>query len=233
MIKTCNIQCNYCNRKYSCPNENRPGVTNELIKPENVHQIISESLIKFPNLKIAGIAGPGEALAEPETIYKSFKTVKENFPQLKLCLSSNGVKIAESIDLIKELGIDYVTVTINTLNPLTASKIYNDKKPDIIVKKQMQGVKELQNIGVTVKINSVVIPEINYQDLTEVAKFAKDNKIFAQNLIPFFPVQGSAFENLKAPSKEQMQIIREECSKYINQITHCKRCRADAIGTLE
>ncbi len=23
----CNIQCNYCNRKYDCANENRPGVT--------------------------------------------------------------------------------------------------------------------------------------------------------------------------------------------------------------
>ena len=26
----CNIQCNYCNRKYDCSNESRPGVVSEL-----------------------------------------------------------------------------------------------------------------------------------------------------------------------------------------------------------
>ncbi len=26
----CNIQCNYCNRKYDCANESRPGVVSEL-----------------------------------------------------------------------------------------------------------------------------------------------------------------------------------------------------------
>jgi nitrogen fixation protein NifB len=30
----CNIQCNYCNRKYDCANESRPGVVSELLTPE-------------------------------------------------------------------------------------------------------------------------------------------------------------------------------------------------------
>jgi nitrogen fixation protein NifB len=29
----CNIQCNYCNRKYDCANESRPGVVSELLTP--------------------------------------------------------------------------------------------------------------------------------------------------------------------------------------------------------
>ena len=31
----CNIQCNYCNRKYDCSNESRPGVTSERLTPEH------------------------------------------------------------------------------------------------------------------------------------------------------------------------------------------------------
>ena len=27
----CNIQCNYCNRKFDCANESRPGVVSELL----------------------------------------------------------------------------------------------------------------------------------------------------------------------------------------------------------
>ena len=30
----CNIQCNYCNRKYDCSNESRPGVTSGKLSPE-------------------------------------------------------------------------------------------------------------------------------------------------------------------------------------------------------
>ena len=30
----CNIQCNYCNRKYDCVNESRPGVTSTVLSPE-------------------------------------------------------------------------------------------------------------------------------------------------------------------------------------------------------
>ena len=30
----CNIQCNYCNRKYDCSNESRPGVVSERLTPE-------------------------------------------------------------------------------------------------------------------------------------------------------------------------------------------------------
>ena len=36
----CNISCNYCNRKFDCVNESRPGVTSEILKPE-------EALEKF------------------------------------------------------------------------------------------------------------------------------------------------------------------------------------------
>ena len=29
----CNIQCAYCNRKYDCVNESRPGVTSTVLSP--------------------------------------------------------------------------------------------------------------------------------------------------------------------------------------------------------
>jgi len=30
----CNIKCNYCNRKYDCVNESRPGVTSTILTPD-------------------------------------------------------------------------------------------------------------------------------------------------------------------------------------------------------
>ena len=37
----CNIQCNFCNRKYDCANESRPGVVSELLTPEEAaHKVL-------------------------------------------------------------------------------------------------------------------------------------------------------------------------------------------------
>ena len=38
----CNIQCNYCNRKYDCANESRPGVVSEKLTPDQaVRKVIA------------------------------------------------------------------------------------------------------------------------------------------------------------------------------------------------
>ncbi len=59
----CNISCNYCSRKYDCPNESRPGVTSEVLSPEEALNKYIEVKKKISELKVLGIAGPGDALA--------------------------------------------------------------------------------------------------------------------------------------------------------------------------
>ncbi len=34
VVPYCNISCNYCNRKFDCVNESRPGVTSEILTPQ-------------------------------------------------------------------------------------------------------------------------------------------------------------------------------------------------------
>ncbi len=38
----CNIQCNYCLRKYSCVNESRPGVVARVMEPETAAEFRDE-----------------------------------------------------------------------------------------------------------------------------------------------------------------------------------------------
>lgn len=55
----CNIQCNYCNRKYDCANESRPGVVSELLTPEEAAHKVLVIAGKIPQMTVLGIAGPG------------------------------------------------------------------------------------------------------------------------------------------------------------------------------
>lgn len=63
----CNIQCNYCNRKYDCANESRPGVVTEKLTPEQAARKLLAVATRIPQLTVLGIAGPGDALANPKT----------------------------------------------------------------------------------------------------------------------------------------------------------------------
>ena len=52
------------------------------------------------------------------------------------------------------------------------------------------------------------------------------------NCVPYYPNQGSTFEHIPEPSKEMIAHIRKEAGKFIPQMHHCTRCRADAVGLL-
>ena len=59
----CNIQCNYCNRKYDCANESRPGVVSEKLTPEQAAKKVLAVASTIPQMTVLGIAGPGDPLA--------------------------------------------------------------------------------------------------------------------------------------------------------------------------
>ncbi|MGA2223888.1 MAG: nitrogen fixation protein NifB, partial [Syntrophobacteraceae bacterium] len=61
----CNIRCNYCNRKYDCVNESRPGVTSAVLSPLQAARYVEKILEREPRISVAGIAGPGDPFANP------------------------------------------------------------------------------------------------------------------------------------------------------------------------
>ena len=89
----CNIKCNYCNRKYDCVNESRPGVTSAVLAPHQAEEYMARVLEAEPRISVAGIAGPGDPMANAEKTLETVRRVKERFPGTLLCLSSNGLAV--------------------------------------------------------------------------------------------------------------------------------------------
>ncbi|HMY96882.1 MAG TPA: radical SAM protein, partial [Pseudomonadales bacterium] len=84
----CNIQCNYCNRKYDCANESRPGVVSEKLTPEQAAKKVLAVASTIPQMTVLGIAGPGDPLANPDKTFKTFELISKTAPDIKLCLST-------------------------------------------------------------------------------------------------------------------------------------------------
>jgi len=238
----CNIQCNYCNRKYDCTNESRPGVTSELLTAEEAVEKIRYVKEKIPYLSVIGIAGPGDPLANEET-FRTLELVGKEFPELTLCLSTNGLMLQDSVDRLKKLGIKFITVTMNAIDPKVGAKIYDfviwegktlrgEQAAAKLIEKQLEGIKEAVAAGMLVKVNTVMVAGINDDHIPEVAKKAKSLGAYVVNIIPMIPVPGTKFADLTAPTAEQRKKLQDLCEPDIKQMRHCRFCRADAIGLL-
>lgn len=239
----CNIQCNYCDRKYNCPNENRPGVTTKIFSPiESLRQVIKIKK-QMSNVSVVGVAGPGEALANPKNTFNSLYLIRKSFPYLNLCISTNGLELPNYLGRIIRLGIKYVSITINALKPEIGAKIYSWVKykgktfhdiyaSSILIACQEQGIYLLSNFGIRVKINTVFIPGINDDHILEIAKRVSKLGALVLNIIPIIPLNSTIFSKVTSPSSTDLQIIRSMCSKYLPVISHCRLCRADAVGMI-
>jgi nitrogen fixation protein NifB len=239
----CNIQCNYCNRKTDCPNESRPGVTSTLLTPPQALEFLRRSVAHDPRISVAAIAGPGDAFANPEETLATLRGVRDMFPELVTCLSSNGLNIAPYIAELDDLGVKFVTLTINAIDPEILAKVYawarfNGKTyrgmdaAKLMLERQMDALEELKRRNFTVKVNSVVLPGINDHHIPELARHLSAFKIDRMNCIPVIANENSFFEDVSIPDTEMMERIKKGASMYVPLMTHCNRCRSDAAGLL-
>ena len=107
-----------------------------------------------------------------------------------------------------------------------------EKGAEILLANQMSAIEKLKASGITVKINSIIIPGINDHHIPAVAEHVGGMGVDILNCVPYYPNKGSAFEDLEEPSREMVKQIRDESGKYVKQMRHCTRCRADAVGLL-
>ena len=106
----CNIQCHYCNRKYDCANESRPGVVSELLTPDQAVKKVMAVAASIPQMTVLGIAGPGDPLANPQRTLSTFRQLSDKVPDIKLCVSTNGLALPELVDDLCQHNIDHVTI---------------------------------------------------------------------------------------------------------------------------
>jgi len=243
----CNIQCHYCNRKYDCANESRPGVVSELLTPAQAVKKTMAVAANIPQMTVLGIAGPGDPLANPERTFETFRELSEKAPDIKLCVSTNGLSLPECVDELAKHNIDHVTITINCVDPEVGAKIYpwifwenrrikGVKGAKILIEQQQKGLEMLVERGILVKVNSVMIPGVNDEHLKEVSRIVKSKGAFLHNVMPliaeaehgtFYGVMGQ-----RGPTPAELNELQDACAGDMNMMRHCRQCRADAVGLL-
>jgi len=239
----CNIKCGYCTRRHDCANESRPGVTSRILTPQEALERVRETMaskVLGPIIKVVGIAGPGDPLANEET-FETFRIIGKEFPDLIKCMSTNGLLLPEKIDLLHELGLHSLTVTVNALDADVGARIYGHilyrgrrytgiEAARILIANQLAGLERAAGYGMTIKVNTVLIPGINDDQLPLIARRVKELGAFVMNVMPLIPQ--ADFADVVPATPEEMEVVRKDNERIIGQFRHCRQCRADAAGLI-
>lgn len=239
----CNIKCAYCDRRHDCANESRPGMASRILSPlhalEEVRTTMSDEKLGRI-IKVVGIAGPGDPLANDET-FETFRLIRDEFPELIFCLSTNGLLLPDRIDRLTEINLHSLTITINSLSPEIGAGIYRRvsyqgkahlgiEGAALLIDRQLAGLHLAAQAGLVVKVNTVLIPGINDGQIPMIAEKVAGLGAYVMNIMPVIPQAELA--SATPPTVDYLESVRAANEGTIGQFRGCRQCRADAVGLI-
>ena len=236
----CNTRCGYCEREISpqATSVVAPGLSAAVLSPGQALAKTREFLDRWGMRSVVGIAGPGEPLANEETL-ETLRLIRRAYPEISLCVCTNGLSLPDRCEELQELGVRHLTVTINGFDPSVVAQIQpivrkggrvseGNSAAEVLIENQTIGLERAVEAGMVVKVNCVVIPEINGAHVISTARKVKDLGAHIFNPIPLIP--RGLFRHMNKPDDRYMARLRSLCSGIMPVFHHCKQCRADAEG---
>jgi len=239
VARVCNIQCNFCDRRVCANLEiQHPGWTAKLMTSDEatalVRSLVSE---RREDDFVVGVAGPGEPLANEETI-RTLSLIHREFPWLMKCVSTNGLLLEERLPDLLAVGVKALTVTVNAPDGEVGMHIYSwvryggiiyrgKEAAEILITKQLRGIKAALSAGLRLKVNSVLVPGINDAHMVRLAARLKKISVPLMNIMPLIP--GGKMKDLRHPTCDEIRDVRNLCAAAIPQFHRCEQCRADVI----
>jgi nitrogen fixation protein NifB len=239
----CNVSCNFCDRRFDCSNESRPGLTSVLLTPPQAVLYLDDLRKRRSDISVVGIAGPGDPMANPVETLATLRAVHKHHPDLLLCLASNGLDLAPHVPELARLELSHLTITINTINPATGARIYawvkngdqvlrGEEGVRLLLERQFAALEALSHTDILVKVNSILIPGVNDGEVGAIAAEVKKRGADLFNCLPLIPAPGTPMGGLPAPGPALIASARAAAAEHLPLMEHCSRCRADACGLL-
>ncbi|OPY56171.1 MAG: FeMo cofactor biosynthesis protein NifB [Pelotomaculum sp. PtaU1.Bin035] len=227
---SCNIKCRYCSREYACVNENYKKAAGKTVSQREALKKMNNYIKNCERVRVVGVAGPGEPLANKETIEVLTK-VNSHYPHLVKCVCTNGLMLEDNLHALLDAGVKTIAVTVNAVDPAIGGEIYRwvfyKNKPYhgtigacLLLEKQLAGIREAKKSGIMVKVNSILIPGINDFHLREVAIAVKEAGAFVMNIVPIVPQ--AEFSLIQPPGSQLLRQAKEEIEPIIHLAESCR-----------
>ncbi len=173
VTQRCNLNCVYCGKDSCAKKESE-------LSPEEIYKAVKAfAACGIKKVRITG----GEPLLR-EDICEIIAAVRRIPEICTLSLTTNGVLLKKYAHRLKEAGLDSVNISLDTLD----REKYKTMTGADALESVIEGINSAQLEGLNpVKINAVLIKDINADDAEKLINIAKDNYIDIRfiELMPF------------------------------------------------
>ncbi len=153
------------------------------------------------------ICGPGDALADPNTLFLLLDLLKEKYPNCPVKLTTIGLNVAPLAADLASKTITQVNLQVEAVSLDILKKIYAWIRPDkrtvplpeviaFLLQEQERAITALNDAGIPVNIQTTIYPGINDEHINAIAEKAASWGASSITLLPFQPV--SEEEKLEA-----------------------------------
>jgi len=197
LTDNCNLRCFYCmpEEDYEFTKASRLMQADEI---ESLAKIfVNEGVTK---IRLTG----GEPLVRKDAGQIILALSRLN---IDLSFTTNGARIHEFLNLILEANITSINVSLDTLD---ADKFHLITRRDIFAQ-VMANIRLLLENNIQVKLNVVVMKELNDMEIVDFVEWTKDYPIEVR-FIEFMPFAGNRWTSNKVVSMEE--ILQQVDSKY-------------------
>jgi nitrogen fixation protein NifB len=160
-------------------------VTTSVLAPHQALSYLDQALVRDPRIAVVGIAGPGDPFANVDDTLRTLRLVRGRYPEMLLCVATNGLNLAPHADELARLRVSHVTVTVNAVEPRIGQQIYawvrdgrsvfrGEAAAQLLWERQREAIRQLKSRELVVKINTILIPGVNDQHLEFVARTMRD-----------------------------------------------------------
>ena len=156
----CNLRCTYCMPENGMIFQPRK----ELLTYEEMMRLIGISAgLGINKVRITG----GEPFVRKDLIY-FLKNLTAVEGLEKIAITTNGILIQDHLDVLTEIGVKDINLSLDTVNAENFKRITRRDR----LKETLVVLNDMVNIGMRVKINTVVMPGKNTSELHEIAELA-------------------------------------------------------------
>lgn len=182
LTESCNLRCIYC-----MPEGVAPKVCGETLTKENIFDIVEVAVeLNIKKIRLTG----GEPLLRQD-IVEIIQGIKDRGIE-KIYITTNGILLSEKIEKLKKAGLKGVNISLDTLDREQFN--YITRGGDL--ERVLQGIEKALNLNLEVKINSVIMKDINENAIEELAKLTLNSQLDVR-FIELMPIgQGKKFTGI-------------------------------------